>query len=73
LGDKTYLKESSKLHPAFYGCFDWHSSIYGHWPLLNIMKELPNFELNEAISRKLKTAITKENILNEITYFEDAQ
>ncbi|MEX1384510.1 DUF2891 family protein, partial [Lutibacter sp.] len=24
LGDATYLKEPSELHPAFYGCFDWH-------------------------------------------------
>ncbi|MGV8946859.1 MAG: DUF2891 domain-containing protein [Lutibacter sp.] len=71
LGDKTYLKEPSELHPAFYGCFDWHSSVHGHWTLLNIMKELPNFEHNPAILKKLKTTITKENILNEITYFED--
>jgi len=71
LGDKTYLKEPSELHPAFYGCFDWHSSVHGHWTLLNIMKELPNFEHNEAILKKLKTTITKENILKEITYFED--
>ena len=71
LGDKTYLKEPSELHPAFYGCFDWHSSVHGHWALLNIMKELPNFEHNEAILKKLKTTITKENILKEIAYFED--
>lgn len=71
LGDKSYLKEPSELHPAFYGCFDWHSSVHGHWTLLNIMKELPSFEHNEAILKKLKTTITKENILKEITYFDD--
>ncbi len=71
LGDKSYLKEPSELHPAFYGCFDWHSSVHGHWTLLNIMKELPNFKHNEAILIKLKTTITKENILKEITYFDD--
>ena len=42
LGDATYLKEPSELHPAFYGCFDWHSSVHGHWTLLNIIKELPD-------------------------------
>ena len=46
LGNKSYLKEPSELHPTFYGCFDWHSSVHGHWTLLNIMKELPNFEHN---------------------------
>ncbi len=71
LGDASYLKEPSELHPAFYGCFDWHSSVHGHWTLLNIMKELPGFEGNEAILKKLQTTITKENILKEVAYFDD--
>ena|GEM_PF-4695216 len=24
------------LHPAFYGCFDWHSSVHGHWMLVSL-------------------------------------
>lgn len=71
LGDSTYLKQPSELHPAFYGCFDWHSSVHGHWTLLNIIKELPNFEQQDAILKKLQSTITKENILKEITYFDD--
>ena len=71
LGDATYLKEPSELHPAFYGCFDWHSSVHGHWTLLNILKELPNFEHREAILKKLQKNITKENILKEVKYFDD--
>ena len=70
LGDSTYLKEPSELHPAFYGCFDWHSSVHGHWTLLNIIKELPNFEQRDSILKKLQTTITKENILIEIAYFD---
>lgn len=71
LGDSSYLKEPSELHPAFYGCFDWHSSVHGHWTLLNILKELPNFEHKEAVLKKLQKNITKENILKEVTYFDD--
>ena len=71
LGDGTYLKEPSELHPAFYGCFDWHSSVHGHWTLLNILKELPNFEHREAVFKKLQNNITKENILVELNYFDD--
>ena len=71
LGDATYLKEPSELHPAFYGCFDWHSSVHGHWTLLNILKENPNFEHEQEIWEKLKTTITKENIEKEVTYFDD--
>ena len=72
LGDSTYLKQPSELHPAFYGCFDWHSSVHGHWALLNIIKELPNFEKQTEILLKLQKNITKENILKEAAYFNDA-
>ena len=71
LGDSTYLKEPSELHPAFYGCFDWHSSVHGHWTLLNLIKELPDFKERDSILIKLQKNITKENILKEITYFDD--
>jgi hypothetical protein len=71
LGDSTYLKEPSELHPAFYGCFDWHSSVHGHWTLLNIIKQIPNFSERDAILKKLQNNITKENILKEVAYFDD--
>jgi len=71
LGDATYLKEPSELHPVFYGCFDWHSSVHGHWTLLNILKELSDFEKRDSILMKLQKNITKENILNEVAYFDD--
>ena len=71
LGDATYLKEPSELHPAFYGCFDWHSSVHGHWTLLNILQALPNFEHKEAVLKKLQKNITKENVLKEVAYFDD--
>ncbi|MDX1830061.1 MAG: DUF2891 domain-containing protein [Lutibacter sp.] len=71
LGDASYLKEPSELHPAFYGCFDWHSSVHGHWALLNICRELPNFPQRDSILFKIKKNITKENILKEVLFFED--
>jgi hypothetical protein len=71
LGDASYLKEPSELHPAFYGCFDWHSSVHGHWTLLNIIKELPDFEYRDVVFEKLSRNISKENILKELTYFDD--
>lgn len=71
LGNASYLKEPSELHPAFYGCFDWHSSVHGHWALLNICRELPNFPQKDSIMFKIKKNITKENILKEVLFFED--
>jgi hypothetical protein len=31
------------LHPSFYGCFDWHSSVHGHWMLLRLLKQNRSF------------------------------
>lgn len=71
LGDDSYLAPPRELHPAFYGCFDWHSSVHGHWTLVTILTQFPDFEHREAIFAKLKENITKENIAKEIVYFDD--
>ena len=71
LGDDSYLAPPRELHPAFYGCFDWHSSVHGHWTLVTLLKEFPEFEHRDAIIAKLKKNITNENIQKEIEYFND--
>jgi hypothetical protein len=71
LGDDSYLAPPRELHPAFYGCFDWHSSVHGHWTLVTILKTFPEFEHRNEILLKLKKNITKENILKEVEYFDD--
>jgi hypothetical protein len=71
LGDDSYLAPPRELHPAFYGCFDWHSSVHGHWTLITILKEFPDFSLKEEIIKKIKSLITPENIRREIAYFQD--
>ncbi len=71
LGDESYLAPPRELHPAFYGCFDWHSSVHGHWTLVTILKEFPDFEYYDEILTKLKKNITEENIQKEMEYFDD--
>lgn len=71
LGDDSYLLPPRKIHPAFYGCFDWHSSVHGHWTLVTILSQFPDFEHHDEIVAKLQKNITKENILKEIEYFQD--
>ncbi len=31
-----------ELTPAFYGCFDWHSDVHGHWLLVRLLRLMPN-------------------------------
>lgn len=68
-GDKD-LQSPSSLHPAFYGCFDWHSAVHGHWSLVSLLKQFPDLEKKELILEKLRSNISKENILIEVEYFQ---
>jgi len=69
LGGDEDLKSPTQLHPAFYGCFDWHSSVHGHWSLVSLLKQFPNINNADAIKQKLLQNISKENIEAEVAYF----
>lgn len=70
LANENDIGTPKELHPAFYGCFDWHSSVHGHWMLVKLLKEFPDLENRTIIEQKLKENITKENILKELEYFK---
>ena len=70
LGDAGELNPPKTLHPAFYGCFDWHSAVHGHWSLVYLLKKYPNLNKREEIIKKLKENISAENIRTEVKYFE---
>ncbi len=66
--DSTEIKSPKALHPAFYGCFDWHSSVHGHWSLVYLLKQFPNLDQRQAIIRKLQVNLSRENIQAEVDY-----
>ncbi len=61
------------MHPAFYGCFDWHSSVHGHWMLVKLLKTFPELQDKDLIKRKLSENISADNILAEVKYFKKAE
>ncbi len=69
LGNEKDLQSPKELHPAFYGCFDWHSSVHAHWSLVRLLKKFPKLEKAEEIREKLRTSLSKENIAGELAYF----
>lgn len=71
IGDASYLKEPKDLHPIFYGCFDWHSAVHGHWSLVRLLKKYPELKDSKAIRQKLDLHFTAENVQKELAYFED--
>jgi hypothetical protein len=70
IGGASELKSPKELHPAFYGCFDWHSAVHGHWSLVNLLKRFPEIENGIEIQQRLFQNISKENIEQELLYFE---
>lgn len=69
LNDSSDLLSPEMLHPAFYGCFDWHSSVHGHWLMVTLLKKYPSMKQAEKIRQKLNKQLTKENIQKEVDYF----
>ena len=59
-----------ELHPAFYGCFDWHSSVHGHWMLVRLLKLFPALPEAEQIKRDVGGNLTASNIAVEKAYLE---
>ena len=70
LESKNDLKTPKELHPAFYGCFDWHSSVHGHWSLVKLLKDHPKLSNFKEVMQTLKTDLSKQNILDEVQYFD---
>ncbi len=68
--NETELLSPKVLHPAFYGCFDWHSSVHGHWSLVYLLSNFKDIKDAALIIEKLEINLSKENIDKEIAYFE---
>jgi len=62
------VKPPHELTPAFYGCFDWHSSVHGHWLLVRLVREFPNAPFAANAMTALKANITPDHIAGEVAY-----
>lgn len=56
------------LTPAFYGCFDWHSSVHGHWLLARLARLYPHADFAAAARAALAQSLTPEHIAVEVSY-----
>jgi len=57
-----------KLTPAFYGCYDWHSSVHGHWLLARLVRTYPDASFVPAAREALRQSLTEQNIAQEAAY-----
>jgi hypothetical protein len=56
------------LTPAFYGCFDWHSDVHGHWLLVRLLRLFPNAPFAKDVRTSLAASLTPKNIAGEVDY-----
>jgi hypothetical protein len=59
-----------QMHPAFYGCFDWHSSVHGHWMLVKLLKSNPRHAAATFSREVLSRSLTVDNLIAEAKYFD---
>jgi hypothetical protein len=57
-----------KLTPAFYGCYDWHSSVHGHWLLVRLVKTFPDAPFAKPAREALRKSLTAKNLKQEAVY-----
>ena len=58
------------LTPAFYGCFDWHSAVHGHWLLVRLLKLFPDAPFAKDARASLAASLTPKNIAGEVEYVQ---
>ncbi len=57
-----------KLTPAFYGCYDWHSSVHGHWLLVRLIRTFPDAPFVQAARDAVRQSLSAENLAQEAAY-----
>ncbi|MEA2488273.1 MAG: hypothetical protein QOH21_65 [Acidobacteriota bacterium] len=66
------VKPPRVLTPAFYGCYDWHSSVHGHWLLARLARQYPDAPFAAPARAALAKSLTAENIAVEAAYLNGA-
>jgi hypothetical protein len=69
LNAEADVKNPRAVHPAFYGCFDWHSSVHGHWMLVHLLRLFPDLPERKEIRSALAENLTAKNLRVEADYF----
>jgi hypothetical protein len=59
-----------ELYPAFYGCYDWHSAVHGHWLLVRLVKQFPRAPFAAQARAELARSLTPANLAAEAVYLQ---
>jgi len=62
------VQKPRDLTPAFYGCYDWHSSVHGHWMLARLARTFPDAPFAAQAKQALAQSLTADNLRREAEY-----
>jgi hypothetical protein len=68
LNDASDIGSPKVLHPAFYGCLDWHSSVHAHWMLARLARLHPQAAYARDAIEVLDEDLTSEKLHAELEY-----
>ncbi|MCC5921933.1 MAG: DUF2891 domain-containing protein [Cyclobacteriaceae bacterium] len=71
LNSANDLVEPKKNRPAFYGCFDWHSAVHGHWLMVDLMNRYPQLAKEGNCKKMIIESLSKENLELELAFFQE--
>ena len=63
------VRPPREIHPAFYGCYDWHSAVHGHWMLVRLLRTAPGVPIEAEIREALAANLTAANLETEAAFF----
>lgn len=72
LNDDGDVAPPRRLTPAFYGCYDWHSSVHAHWLLARLARRFPDAEFATEARDALQQSLTPDNLKAEVAYLNGA-
>jgi hypothetical protein len=64
------VRPPREFHPAFYGCYDWHSSVHGHWMLARLLAVAPSMAAAAPARQALDAHLTNDAIAAEVRYLD---
>src|ERR1043165_3895538 len=70
LNSDADVQPPRRLTPAFYGCYDWHSSVHGHWLLARLVRTFPEAPFAAEARKALWDSLTIEKIKLETVYLK---
>jgi hypothetical protein len=68
LNSAADVKAPRELTPAFYGCYDWHSSVHAHWLLVRLARLFPNAAFAGEARRAAGQSLSAAHIAQEVKY-----